>query len=78
MDNPSALSTEARERHNALTGLQFHWGEAYDITYEEHSGTWRARRRDTGDLIEADSSGELRGKIADDYAAKPVPQEPEP
>jgi hypothetical protein len=78
VDRLSGLNTEARERHNALTGLQFHWGEAYEITYDVQSGKWRARRRDTGDLLEADGSGELRGKLADDYAARPVPREPEP
>lgn len=64
-----------------LSQLRHHWtdtagGPAYLFRYE--GGKWIAARADDGMEIAGISPGDLRIKVADDYACRPVPrQEPE-
>ena len=60
----------------ALCDLQWHWGEAYQITRAD--GTWLARRRDNGRLPIAQSAHEQRDLIVADYTAPPVQREHQP
>jgi hypothetical protein len=63
----------ARHRGRAIANLRWHWGEAYDITWDRR---FRARRLDDGQLLEAGTPAELRSRIIDDYAERPVPRLP--
>ena len=63
-------------RAHDLVQLRYHWGDAYEITWE--AGTWRAVRRDDRQGLTADSSGQLNDRIIDDYSARPVPREAGP
>lgn len=56
-----------------LEELRFHWGEAYEINYDEH--VWHARRRDgRGGLLAGVKPDELYREIRADYALRPVPR----
>lgn len=57
-----------------LEALRFHWGDAYEIGYDDEHG-WQARRRDGqgGALTGADPEG-LYKAITDDYSPNPVPR----
>jgi hypothetical protein len=59
---------------DAIEELRWHWGDAYEIGFDDDRG-WHARRRDGlgGRLIAADPD-DLIGVIAADYALKPVPR----
>lgn len=57
-----------------LAGLAWHWGSAYEISYER--GQYRAVRRDDGSVVRADTAGELLREIRADYAVRPVPRGP--
>ena len=57
----------------ALALLQHDWGSAYGIAGA--AGTWVARRRDNGRLLNADSPERLRELIARDYEGQRVPRE---
>lgn len=66
------------ERHNELRELQYHWSDddghdlAYLFRYED--GRWIAARADNGREVTANSPGELRTKVIDDYSECPVPR----
>jgi hypothetical protein len=64
------------EHNEQLDELQWHWGSAYIIASPE-PGRWIAQRRDDGQALVADTPDRLRGLIAADYAARPVPRLPE-
>jgi len=58
----------------ALEGLQFHWGEAYEIGVID--GAWTARRRDgLGAPVEAAGPEDLETAILRDYSLRPVPRD---
>ena len=57
-----------------LIDLKNHWGTAYQISYDR--GQWLAVRRDTHEVLLANSASELRKKIREDYRARPVPRDP--
>jgi hypothetical protein len=62
-----------RHRHprdRAISDLEFHWGEAYEIT--EALGVWRAVRHDDQRALIATDPEELRALIITDYTARPV------
>ena len=61
---------------DALAHLQFHWGGAYGIAGA--TGTWVARRRDNGRLLNAASPDQLRELMIRDYGDQPVPREDAP
>ena len=61
---------------DALGRLQWDWGSAYGIAGA--SGTWVARRRDNGRLLNADSPEGLQRLLKQDYQAEPVPREVAP
>lgn len=59
----------------ALTDLQWHWGDAYEISRAD-GGEWRARRLDgLGIVITAPDAAVLQEKITADYSRCPVPRE---
>ena len=60
----------------ALGRLQWSWGSAYGIVGAW--GTWVARRRDNGRLLNADSPDRLRELLVRDYQDQPVPREVAP
>jgi hypothetical protein len=57
----------------ALTALRWHWGSAYSVQHPE-PGVWLAWRRDTREMLRADSAEALRESIITDYFACPVPR----
>lgn len=57
-------------RDEALGDLDWHWGEAYEIT--EALGVWRAVRRDNQRTLIATDAQDLRDLIKADYAKLPV------
>lgn len=59
-------------RDVALEALDWHWGEAYEIS--EAAGTWRAVRRDNGRALIATAAADLRDLILADYVKEPVPR----
>ena len=61
---------------DALGRLQWSWGSAYGIAGAW--GTWVARRRDNGRLLNADSPDRLRELLLRDYQDQPVPREVAP
>ena len=58
------------QARDALTDLQWHWGEAYLITGMGRQ--WLAQRRDDGQTLTAGGPEELRTLIIEDYTARPV------
>ena len=60
------------ERDEALRALDWHWGEAYEIT--EALGVWRAVRLDNQRAIIAANPDDLRNLIVEDYLKDPVPR----
>ena len=66
------LERRRSPRVGALNDLEFHWGDAYEIS--EGSGVWRAARMDGRGTLIATSSEELRLEIIRDYSARPVPR----
>jgi hypothetical protein len=61
---------------DALGRLQWAWGSAYSIAGAW--GTWVARRRDNGRLLNADNPDQLRALLLRDYQDNPVPREVAP
>jgi hypothetical protein len=61
---------------DALGRLQRAWGSAYSIAGAW--GTWVARRRDNGRLLNADNPDRLRALLLRDYQDHPVPREVTP
>jgi hypothetical protein len=58
----------------AIEALQWHWGEAYEITVA--GGEWTAVRRDGhGEPLRAAGPERLRELILADYTAAPVPRD---
>lgn len=59
------------ERHQ-LQLLRWHWGTFYEIAL---GSEWTAKRRDSGEVLVADSAGGLRHRIHEDFAVRPVPRQ---
>lgn len=53
----------------ALDDLRWHWGSAYDITFDGKS--WTAKRYGTGRMLANDTPYGLRDMIVTDYSAHP-------
>jgi hypothetical protein len=71
---PQADGVAAAAGRDALEALRWHWGDAYEIGFDDERG-WHARRRDgLGGWLTAPDSDDLFGVIAADYALKPVPR----
>lgn len=68
-----AADHEARQRSHQLANLRFHWGEAYEITWQD--GSFRAARRDDGSPLWAMSYRDITDLITEDYVARPVPRD---
>ena len=62
-----------RLRGHRLAELRWHWGEAYEITWD--NAQFVAARRDNGAALKAETPGELWDQIRDDYSASPVPRD---
>jgi AbiV len=60
---------EARMRAE-LDDLQFHWGEAYEIGFDDASGVWSARYQGSADQRTGCTVDELRQSIRADYQAQ--------
>lgn len=56
----------------ALEALLWMWGEFYEVWIDQHIGTWCARRRDAGGVIEGSGPDELRVEILEDWLLRPV------
>lgn len=69
----TAASMAADE--DALSALEFDWGEAYMIGHDEERGWWAARRDRIGSYFTAPGPEELREAIRGDYDLKPVPRD---
>lgn len=54
-----------------LRDLEHHWGEAY-VIFHPRPDMWIASRRDNQETLRASTPDELRGKIHEDYFARPV------
>ncbi|HWG60890.1 MAG TPA: hypothetical protein VG253_04185 [Streptosporangiaceae bacterium] len=63
---------KAMDRDHALHDLQFHWGDAYEITCG--LGVWRAVRPDNLVSLVACDPAKLRELISLDYSHQPVPR----
>jgi hypothetical protein len=53
-----------------LDDLQFHWGEAYEVGFDEGSGVWSARYQESADHLTGRTPEELRHSIRADYQAR--------
>ena len=62
----------SRDQDEPLDELQWHWGDAYLISFFETPDTWVAQRRDNRQTLRADSPMILHEKITADYTARPV------
>jgi hypothetical protein len=60
-------------RDDDLADIRWHWGDAYEITWEH--GMFRAVRRDDGSAGIALTAELLRAEIRTDYGARPVPRD---
>jgi hypothetical protein len=67
-----AASGQADEQE--LAALQWNWGEAYLIGYDEDHGWWASRRDQIGGLLAESGPDELAAAIRADYTLKPVPR----
>lgn len=71
MDDEAAALT-GRAIEDALAGLDFTWGDAYEPDYDEEHG-WHALRLDgLGGRITGADPADLNREIAADYAVNPV------
>ena len=61
---------------DALADLQWHWGQAYEITTSEQQ--WVAERRDNRRILIASGPDGLRELIITDYTAQPVTRDRAP
>ena len=57
----------------ALQGLQWHWGSAYEITFTGRA--YIAKRRDNTRELTADTIDDLHDLIVGDYQAGPASRE---
>lgn len=69
---PHAASGQAGEQD--LAALQWNWGEAYLIGYDDEHGWWASRRDQIGGLLTEAGPDELRAAIIADYDLKRVPR----
>jgi hypothetical protein len=53
-----------------LEDLQFHWGAAYEIGFDEVSGMWSAGHQRSNDQLTGRTPEELRQSIRADYQAR--------
>lgn len=51
-----------------LWALRYHWGARYEIARTPQA--WRARPRDGGEMLTAQTAADLREQIAADHAAR--------
>ena len=73
--HPEPLTAMARSIIAAeLEALRWHWGDAYEIEWDEEHG-WRCKRRDgLGDWIHSADPDGLNQAIGADYRMKKVPR----
>jgi hypothetical protein len=71
----AASALEGTARAKALDALRFHWGDAYEIDYDEELGWWAERRDGLGGRLIAADPEELFRDIQADYALNPVPRQ---
>jgi hypothetical protein len=65
--------SDARQRAQDLVQLRYHWGEAYEIGWDD--GTFWFRRRDNGAMLQCRTAVALWGEIRRDYTSMPVPRD---
>jgi hypothetical protein len=63
---------EARERGHLLASLRFHWGDAYEITWQD--SMFQAARRDGGPPVQSPTHTGIGELIMENFLARPVPQ----
>jgi len=61
---------DARQRGHDIAQIRYHWGEVYEIGWED--GSFWFRRRDNGAMIQCATAAALRSEIRADYGAMPV------
>jgi hypothetical protein len=75
MDEAAATGAEGETAdEQELAALQWNWGEAYLIGYDDEHGWWASRRDQIGGLMTGDSPDDLAAAIRADYPLKPVPR----
>ena len=62
----------AQLRAASLADLDWHWDDAYVISFEY--GMFTARRRDNGAVVRSPEASGLYDEIRQDYEARPVPR----
>jgi hypothetical protein len=72
MDEAAPQAASGRTDDQELAALQWNWGEAFLIGFDDDHGWWASRRDQIGGLITGDSPDELRAAIIGDYELKPV------
>ena len=60
------------DTERALEALRWMWSEVYEIWVDQHIGTWCARRRDGGGVIEGDGPDGLRVEVLEDWLLRPM------
>jgi hypothetical protein len=77
MDGAAPQAAEGSERRDEqeLAALQWNWGEAYLIGFDDEHGWWASRRDQIGGLITESGPDELTAAIRADYTLKPVPRD---
>jgi hypothetical protein len=55
-----------------LEALRWHWGEAYEICWDDARGWWARRLDGLGGELTADCPDELYAEITADYRCRPV------
>jgi hypothetical protein len=60
---------------DALSALEFSWGEAYEIGHDAERGYWARRRDGIGGDLTAPGLDELWQAVRADYDLKPVPRD---
>jgi hypothetical protein len=63
---------EARQRGHDLAQIRYHWGEAYEVGWQD--GSFWFRRRDNGATLQCTTAAALLSEIRLDYSAMPVPR----
>jgi hypothetical protein len=63
---------EARQRGHDLAQIRYHWGEAYEVGWQD--GSFWFRRRDNGATLQCSTVAALLSEIRLDYGARPVPR----
>ncbi|MGH3250795.1 MAG: hypothetical protein ACRDOI_31955 [Trebonia sp.] len=69
---PQAAEGMSAGAERALAALQYDWGDAYRIGWDDEGGYWACRRDGLGEALTAPDRGALRRMIRADYELKPV------